>query len=119
MGTSLAHGDPVSSMIGRVVAVVQLLFWGDHRVRSPSPYAGVYSAMKRYSIGDYFFTGLSYAGIAMPDFWFALWRSRAGDGADRLVHLDQPDLLFDRAALRGVSGVNHDYFLRVISRCRC
>jgi ABC-type dipeptide/oligopeptide/nickel transport system permease component len=33
---------------------------------------GVYSASKPYSRGDYLFTGLAFAGIAMPTFWFGL-----------------------------------------------
>jgi len=33
---------------------------------------GVYSASKPYSPGDYLFTGLSFAGLAMPTFWFGL-----------------------------------------------
>ena len=33
---------------------------------------GVYSANKPYSPGDYLFSGLAFAGIAMPTFWFGL-----------------------------------------------
>jgi peptide/nickel transport system permease protein len=33
---------------------------------------GVYSAVKQYSLGDYFFTGFSFFGISMPTFVFAL-----------------------------------------------
>ena len=33
---------------------------------------GVYSASRPYSRGDYLFTGLAFAGIAMPTFWFGL-----------------------------------------------
>ncbi len=33
---------------------------------------GVFSAVKQYSTLDYVFTGLSFAGLAMPIFWFAL-----------------------------------------------
>ncbi|MBU6329340.1 MAG: ABC transporter permease [Acidobacteria bacterium] len=33
---------------------------------------GTYSAIRQYSAGDYFFTGASFVGISMPQFWFAL-----------------------------------------------
>lgn len=33
---------------------------------------GVYSAVRQYSLGDYLVTGVSFVGIAMPTFFFAL-----------------------------------------------
>ncbi|MBI5304454.1 MAG: ABC transporter permease [Chloroflexi bacterium] len=33
---------------------------------------GIYSATHQYSIGDYFFTGLGFIGLAMPTFFLAL-----------------------------------------------
>ncbi|MBV6637049.1 ABC transporter permease [Mameliella sp. AT18] len=33
---------------------------------------GIYSAVRKYSIGDYFFTTVGFIGLAMPNFLFAL-----------------------------------------------
>jgi len=33
---------------------------------------GIYSAVKKYSLFDYFFTVLAFVGISLPTFWFAL-----------------------------------------------
>lgn len=33
---------------------------------------GIYSAIKKYSFFDYFFTVLAFVGISLPTFWFAL-----------------------------------------------
>jgi peptide/nickel transport system permease protein len=33
---------------------------------------GVYSAVKQYSVGDYFVTALGFVGLAIPSFLFAL-----------------------------------------------
>lgn len=33
---------------------------------------GIYSAVKKYSLFDYFFTVLAFIGISLPTFWFAL-----------------------------------------------
>ena len=34
---------------------------------------GIYSAVRQYSIGDHFFTGLSFVGMAVPNFLLALF----------------------------------------------
>ena len=33
---------------------------------------GIYSAVRQYSIGDYFFTFLGFIGLAVPNFLLAL-----------------------------------------------
>src|SRR5262245_734559 len=50
----------------------QLAFWGVLFSGTVALAVGVYSASKPYSRGDYMFTGLAFAGIAMPTFWFGL-----------------------------------------------
>jgi peptide/nickel transport system permease protein len=50
----------------------QLAFWGVVFSGSVALAVGVYSASRPYSRGDYLFTGLAFAGIAMPTFWFGL-----------------------------------------------
>jgi peptide/nickel transport system permease protein len=70
---------------------------------------GIYSALRKYSLTDYLVTGLSFFGVSMPTFWFALmlmvlfavdlrWLPTSGvstpglenDLADRLKHLVMP-----------------------------
>ena len=112
MGTSSRTGDPVSSMIGHALwPSVQLLFWATIVSVTVAIMLGVYSAMKQYSIGDYFFTGLSYAGIAMPDFWFALMAiALLVTGPTVWFHLDQPIFYSIGLHSEGVNGLNLDYF---------
>jgi peptide/nickel transport system permease protein len=72
-GVSSNTGDRVSTMVSRALGyTVQLIFWGVLISLIIAVLVGVYSAVKQYSVGDYIFTGLSYLGIAMPPFWFAL-----------------------------------------------
>src|SRR5690606_20031399 len=72
-GQSLEWNRPVSSLIGdrlmltMVLSLLTLLFtW---IVAIP---IGIYSAVRKYSIGDYFATFLGFLGLATPDFLFAL-----------------------------------------------
>lgn len=74
MGEALSQGErPVSelfferagnTMLMAVPAFVLLMFLGVA--------AGVYSALKQYSVGDYAVTSLSYFGLSMPTFFFGL-----------------------------------------------
>jgi peptide/nickel transport system permease protein len=50
----------------------QLAFWAVLFSGGIALAVGVYSASRPYSRGDYLFTGLAFAGIAMPTFWFGL-----------------------------------------------
>ena len=72
-GYSFQWQQPVSSLIGErmaltlILSVSTLLFtWS---VALP---IGVYSAVRRYSIGDYFFTFVGFVGLAVPGFLLAL-----------------------------------------------
>ncbi|UCH26527.1 MAG: ABC transporter permease [Trueperaceae bacterium] len=72
-GTSFSWSLPVSRLIWErlaltlTISVSSLLFiWV---VAIP---IGVYSAVKQYSIGDYFFTFLGFIGLAIPNFLLAL-----------------------------------------------
>ncbi len=33
---------------------------------------GIYSALNQYKVGDYILTVMSFIGISMPSFWFAM-----------------------------------------------
>ncbi len=73
LGTSSRTHDSVAAMIQHALwPSLQLLFWATVTSVIVALALGVYSSVKQYSVGDYVFTGLSYLGIAMPDFWFAL-----------------------------------------------
>lgn len=72
-GTSSRSGDKVSTMMAAAFPnTLRLIVWGFLISAVIAVAIGVYSAVKQYSVFDYTFTGLSYLGIAMPPFWFAL-----------------------------------------------
>lgn len=72
-GTSERTGQSVSERIGSALwDTTQLAFVGVVFSGVVAILVGVYSASKPYSPGDYVFTGLAFAGIAMPTFWFGL-----------------------------------------------
>src|SRR5437899_1036909 len=112
MGTSTRTSDSVSSMVQHALwPSLQLLFWATIVSVILAVILGVYSAVKQYSIGDYAFTGLSYVGIAMPDFWLALMAiALLVAGPKVWFHLDQPIFYSIGLHSEGVSGLNLDYF---------
>ncbi len=72
-GISFEWQQPVSDLIWERMALTLILTlstliatWG---IALP---IGVYSAVRKYSIGDYFFTALAFAGLAIPSFLLAL-----------------------------------------------
>lgn len=72
-GMSMSQHLPVTQVIGdrigftALLAVVALLF--TYALAIP---IGIYSAVRQYSAGDYFFTFLGYIGMATPSFLLAL-----------------------------------------------
>src|SRR5437763_6958336 len=72
-GNSFKTGRSVTTAIQSALwHTVQLAFWGVVVSAVLAICVGVYSANRPYSAGDYVFTGLSFAGLAMPTFWFGL-----------------------------------------------
>jgi len=73
LGYSFEHSMPVNEVVGDrlsltvVVSLASILF-----VWIVSFPIAVYSAVRQYSVGDYFFTFLGYIGLATPSFLFAL-----------------------------------------------
>jgi peptide/nickel transport system permease protein len=72
-GQSFSWNEPVKDLIWErlgltiVISLASLLFiWV---VAFP---VGIYSAIKQYSVGDYFFTFLSFLGLGIPPFLLAL-----------------------------------------------
>ncbi len=73
MGRSFAWNKPVSQLIAErlpltiVISLITLLF--TYLVAIP---IGIYSATHQYSVGDYAFTVVGFAGLAIPNFLLAL-----------------------------------------------
>src|SRR5262249_23885365 len=72
-GTSQRTDQSVAESIkGALGDTAQLALWGVVFSGTIAIAVGVYSANKPYSPGDYLFSGLAFAGIALPTFWFGL-----------------------------------------------
>ncbi len=73
MGQSFQWQRPVAELIKErigltvLVSLVALLF--TYAVAVP---IGIYSAVRQYSVGDYFFTVVGFVGVSAPDFLLAL-----------------------------------------------
>ncbi len=72
-GMAMEYNRPVREVIGdrlaltMVVSIAAIVFiWG---IALP---IGIYSAVYKYSVGDYFFTFLAFLGIGIPNFMLAL-----------------------------------------------
>ncbi len=72
-GMAMEYNRPVREVIGdrlaltMVVSIAAIVFiWG---IALP---VGIYSAVYKYSFGDYFFTFLAFLGIGIPNFMLAL-----------------------------------------------
>ena len=72
-GMAMEYNRPVREVIGDrmaitiVISLAAVLF-----IWIVSLPIGIYSAVRQYSIGDYFFTFLGFVGIAIPNFMLAL-----------------------------------------------
>ncbi len=74
MGSALSQGErPVSELFGeRVLNTLLMAAPAFFFLMLLGVAAGVYSALRQYSIGDYAVTTMSYFGLAMPTFFFGL-----------------------------------------------
>jgi peptide/nickel transport system permease protein len=96
-GMAMEYNRPVLEVIGdrltltMVVSLAAVIFiWA---VALP---IGIYSAVRQYSIGDYFFTFISFIGIAIPNFMLALIVMYVGFkyfGITRIGGLFSPEFL--------------------------
>lgn len=72
-GYSFSYNRPVTAVLGQrmaitiMISLVTMLF--TYLVSIP---IGIYSAIKQYSFGDYFFTIIGFLGMATPNFLFAI-----------------------------------------------
>lgn len=121
-GTSFSTTRPVAEMImERLPATLELMGAAFLFAAIVAIFLGVVSAIKQYSWFDHLGTGLSFVGIAMPVFWFALilqlvfgvllgWLPIAGTetvGAtslgDHLLHLVLPTIVLSFNYIAGWS----------------
>jgi peptide/nickel transport system permease protein len=73
MGQSFVTNRAVSSDLRDAFGnTVQLIIWGVLISALLAILIGVFSAVRQYSVPDYFLTGLSFIGLSMPPFWFGL-----------------------------------------------
>lgn len=72
-GQSFQWKRPVVELIGeRMALTIALSFASLILVWAISLPIGIYSAVRQYSPGDYFFTFISFVGLGIPNFLFAL-----------------------------------------------
>ena len=73
LGSSLVTSQPIWPDIQRTLAHTgQVVLFAEIFALTLGIAAGMYSAVRQYSPFDYFFTTLSFTGLAMPVFWLAL-----------------------------------------------
>ena len=122
LGTSFSTTRPVVEMIAeRLPATLELMGSAFVLAAVIAILLGVFSALRQYSWFDHLGTGLSFVGIAMPVFWFALilqlvfgvwlgWLPIAGTETvgesslgDRLAHLVMPTVVLSFNYIAGWS----------------
>lgn len=73
LGTSLVTLQPIWPDITRTMGhTLQVVLLAELLALVLGVLVGIYSAIRQYSIFDYFFTSFSFLGFAMPVFWLAL-----------------------------------------------
>jgi len=73
LGDSEVTGHAVTEDLRLAMGnTIQLIFWGVLISAAIAIGIGVFSAVRQYSVPDYILTGLSFAALAMPPFWFGL-----------------------------------------------
>ncbi len=73
LGSSLVTLRPIWPDISRTFGhTVQLIVVSEVLAIALGVAVGIYSAIRQYSVFDYVFTSLSFAGFAMPTFWLAI-----------------------------------------------
>ena len=89
----VSHRDVSKDIRASLWNTMQLIIWGILFSAACAIAIGVYSAARQYSVLDYTFTGLSFVGLSMPVFWFALMSIQfLVYEPKRIFHLSQPIL---------------------------
>ena len=133
-GYSYTAARPVSEMIlERLPATLELMSVAFLLAAVIALPLGIYSAIRQYSLLDYFGTSFSFLGIAMPVFWFGLilqlifavqlgWLPTSGRGTvgnagfvDHVSHLILPAAVLSLRYIAGWSRYMRTSFLGVIN----
>jgi peptide/nickel transport system permease protein len=73
MGRSFLYGRPVSTVLGERIAPTVMISFATliitYAIAVP---IGIYSAVRQYSVFDYVFTVIGFAGVSIPQFLLAL-----------------------------------------------
>jgi len=111
MGVSDETHESVARMIQHALwPTLQLMFWGTIVSLVLAIAVGVYSAIRQYTASDYALTSLSYLGIAMPPFAFAILAiAYFTTWPVEHFHLHGPILYTVGLHSTGASGFNLDY----------
>jgi peptide/nickel transport system permease protein len=73
LGVSLKTSQPIWPDIARTMShTAQFIIIAEILAIVLGVSVGIFSAIKQYSLFDYFFTSVSFLGYAMPTFWLAL-----------------------------------------------
>ena len=73
LGNSLVTAQPIWPDITRTIGhTAQVIILAEVLAFVLGVAVGIFSAVRQYSVFDYFFTSLSFLGYAMPVFWLAL-----------------------------------------------
>ena len=67
-----AAADLAATSRGRSATRLQFILIAEVLALVLGVAVGIYSAIRQYSVFDYFFTSVSFLGFAMPTFWLAL-----------------------------------------------
>lgn len=104
----ISRRDVKSEIWDKLKNTIQLIIWGILFSALMAVAVGVYSAARQYSYLDYTFTGLSFLGLSMPVFWFALMAQQfLVFEPTQWFHLKQP--LFYSVGLHSATTQPFDY----------
>ncbi len=134
LGYSFKTAQPVmTTIMERLPATVELMGAAYLFAMLVALPLGVYSAIHKYSLTDYFGTGLSFMGIAMPVFWFGLmlqlifsvnlgWLPSSGRGTvgdtsfvDQFKHIIMPAVVLSLLYIAGWSRYMRTSFMGVLN----
>jgi peptide/nickel transport system permease protein len=115
-GTSSRTREHVAPVIKRALwNTIQLIVWGVLVSAIVAVGVGVFSAVRQYSAADYFFTGASFLGLAMPPFWFGLIAIQfLSIYPKQWFGLDEIPFPFVGLHSTGESGFNTDYLRHLV-----
>ncbi|MGQ0825824.1 MAG: ABC transporter permease [Actinomycetota bacterium] len=114
-GESYRRESPVADEVKPALwNTMQLAFFGVLVSSLLAVAVGVFSAVRQYSVGDYVLTGLAFAGIALPTFWFGLIAYDFAIKLARWFNDGEPVLYGLGLHSSGEKGFNPDYLRHLV-----